>query len=280
MKKIIALLCATVVLAGCATPKKEQTKAPRNIGIAMYTFHKRTLEEMAPFMKDLGIKYIGLSRTPFSPKYPKVKTGHAMNAEQRAYLKKIVKDYGFELKSYGVVTPKTEADLKEMCEFAKEMSIPLILTEATGDMLKLCQQYGEKYNIDFAIHCHAVEPNKKWYELYKPEYVKNLIAPYSRVYSCPDTGAWLLSGYDATAGLKTLEGTVKMIHLKDSNKFNDYKGNSVPFGTGIGNLKKFLVEFDRQKLGEKGVCLMIEYEVNADCNDEDVKKCVNFLRNN
>ena len=71
-----------------------------------------------------------------------------------------------------------------------------------------------------------------------------------------------------------------MIHLKDSNRFNDYKGNSVPFGTGIGNLKKFLAEFDRQKLGEKGVCLMIEYEVNADKNDEDVKKCVNFLRNN
>ncbi|MBQ2722692.1 MAG: lipoprotein, partial [Opitutales bacterium] len=53
MKKIITLLCATAVLAGCATSKKEQTKAPRNIGIAMYTFHKRTLEEMAPFMKDL-----------------------------------------------------------------------------------------------------------------------------------------------------------------------------------------------------------------------------------
>ena len=279
MKKIITLLCTALVLAGCTT-QKEQPKPERNIGIAMYTFHKRTLEDMAPFMKSLGITNIGLSRTPFSPKYPKVKTGHAMNAEQRAYLKKIVKDYGFALRSYGVVTPKNEAELKQICEFVKEMDIPLVLTEATGDMLKLCQQYGEKYNIDFAIHCHAVEPHKTWYELYKPEYLKKLIAPYSRAYSCPDTGAWLLSGYDATEGLKTLEGTVKMIHLKDSNKFGDYKGNSVPFGTGIGNLKSFLAEYDRQKLGEKGVCLMIEYEVNADKNDDDVKKCVEFLRNN
>ncbi|MBQ6533881.1 MAG: sugar phosphate isomerase/epimerase [Opitutales bacterium] len=277
MKTLASVLCAALVLAGCAAGENAP-KPERNIGIAMYTFHKRNFDEVAKTIKEMGVVNIGLSRTPLSAKFPKVRTNHYMTAEQRAYLKKIIADNGFKILSYGVVTPKDEAELKAVCEYAVEMGAPMVLTEAKGDMLALCQKYAEKYGLVFAVHNHARDPKRPDYDYYNPMSVKKEIAPYSRVFSCPDTGGWQLSGVNPADGLRMLEGTVKMVHLKDSNVFNDISGHSVPFGKGKGKLGEFLAEFDRQKLWD--VCLMIEYEVNSENNDADVRECVRYLRNN
>ena len=63
---------------GCCPSKQGETKPQRKVGVAMFTFYKRNLDEVIPLLKDMGVDAIGLSSTALSAKFPKVKTGPEM----------------------------------------------------------------------------------------------------------------------------------------------------------------------------------------------------------
>ena len=105
---------AALFMFGCCPSKQGETKPQRKVGVAMFTFYKRNLDEVIPLLKDMGVDAIGLSSTALSAKFPKVKTGPEMNAEQKAYLKKLLADNGIKIASFGVRTPTEEAKIKEM----------------------------------------------------------------------------------------------------------------------------------------------------------------------
>ncbi len=299
MNKLLTLLFSATILVGCSpssTPisdsvqkadkvlpkveskvsEKVSVKQPRKVGVAMYTFHRRTLEEVAPLFKEWGVDAIGLSSTPLSSKFPKAKTGYKMPAEQREYLKKLLADNNLKIASYGVITPKNEADIIQACEFAKEMNIPLILTEALSDTIPLWEKYCEKYGLKMALHNHAVD-RAKFNMYYNPNIVQGIIKNYKNIYACPDNGHWARSGIDALAGYKILNGKIAMIHFKDLESFDDLKAQPVPHGQGVLKVKEQLAELD--KLCYDGY-YMVEYEKNFNDNIADVRECVKFLKNN
>ena len=277
MKKLFVLLSAAVFLFGCcpsnqcAAPKKE-----RKVGVAMYTFHKRTLEEALPLLKEMKVDAIGLSSTPLSAKYPNVKSGPEMNAEQKAFLKKLLADNNMKIVSFGVRSPKNETEIKQMCEFAKEFNIPLLLTESLPDTFPIWEKYCGQYNVKMALHNHASDTTKR-NSYFNPNIVFAAIKDYKNIYACPDNGHWARSGIKGVAGYKILEGKIAMLHFKDMDSFDNLKAHTVPFGTGAVDLKELFAELDRQ--GFDGY-YMIEYEWNPDNNAGDVKKCVEYLRNN
>lgn len=302
MKKALLLLVSVALLFGCNPSNSAKTKsvekkasAPqqqvcqkakskpcekkvsnRKVGVAMYTFHKRTLEEVIPLFKEMGIDAIGLSTTPLSPKFPKVKTGYKMTQEQKDYLKKLLADNNLKIVSYGVVTPKEEKEIVAICEFAKEMNIPLILTEAVGETVAMWDKYCKQYGLKMALHNHAHDIIKR-NSYFNPNIVYATIKDYKNLYACPDNGHWARSGINAIAGYKILEGRIAMLHFKDLDKFDDLKAKPVPHGQGVLKVKELMAELDRQKFDGY---YMVEYEKNFENNVDDVKACVKFLKSN
>ncbi len=275
MKKLLALFFAATFLFGCS-PDLSKSKPERKVGVAMFTFHKRGLDEVIPLLKEMGVDAIGLSGSLLGKKFPKAKTGYKMPADQKAYLKQLLAENNLKIASYGVVTPKTEADVIAVCEFAKEMDIPLVLTEALDDTIPFWEKYCEKYGIKMALHNHASDRAK--YNMYfNPNIVLSKIGKNKNILACPDNGHWARSGIDAKAGYKILNGKIAMLHFKDLDSFDNLKAQPVPHGKGVLKVKELMAELD--KMGYDGY-YMVEYEKNFDNNVDDVRECVKFLKSN
>ena len=275
LKTALIILSAITVVACACEPCKATQKQARKVGVQMYTFHKYTFEDSIPMLKKVGVSNVGLTGgQKLSKKYPK-KINPSLNAEERAYLKKLIADNGLTPVSYGVYYANDENAVKKACEFAKEMGIPMILTEAPANLLPAWEKYCGEYGIKMAIHNHAKDSKANNY--YDPNVVKNLIKDYKNIYACPDNGHWSRSGIDAVKGYKILEGKIAILHFKDQKEFGNPKNQCVPFGTGALDMKAMLAELDRQNFDGY---FLIEYEAKWEDNLADVAECVKYLRNN
>ncbi len=287
MKKIVYLIICTLasfaLFAGCASDncvseqKCAKSKAQRKIGVQLYTFHKKyTLEETIPVLEKNGIYGLGITAgQDLSKKYPKLRFGPKMNAQQREWFKNLIKSSKCKIVSFGVIIPKTEAEVKELCEFAKEMGVPMLLTESKPELMPVWDKYAKENGVKVAVHNHAANSPQNNY--YNPYVVKNMVAPLANVGACPDNGHWSRSGIDPVKGFKVLEGEIMILHFKDQAEFGNPKNQCVPYGTGDLNMKGMLAELDRQ--GFDGYFL-IEYEAKWDDNLQDVLKCAEYLKNN
>ncbi len=275
MKKILISLLALSILVGCVS-EKEQVKEPRKVAVQTYTLRKNTLEESIPMLKSIGINALGCSGGQFiSAKYPNVKFGPSMNQEQRDFVKKLLKDNGFVIASFGVTGAKDEAGIKAIYEFSKEMGAPVIITEAPENLLPIYEKYGEIYNIRMCIHNHGKDSKANNY--YDPNVVWNLIKNYKYIYACPDIGHWSRSGIKPIDGLKALQGKFDVMHFKDQREFNNIKNENVVLGEGALNIKEVLAYLD--SIGYKGY-LVLENESIADNPMPDLTASVEFLRKN
>ena len=280
MKKIILLLTLASTMFGCTSndvsATAQQTKEPRKVAVQMYTFRNFTLEESIPMLTKEGITGLGLTAgQDISKKYPKLRIGPNMNAEQKAFLKKLISDNGCQIASFGVTGAKDEAGIKAMCEFAKEMGIPVILTESPAWQLPLWEKYCGDNGIKMAMHNHATDNGHNNY--YDPRVVKNLIKDYKNIVAAPDNGHWSRSGIDPVWGYKVLDGQIAVIHFKDQKEFGNIKNQCVPYGTGALDMKGMLAELDRE--GYKGY-FVIEYEAEWDNPLPSVVKCYKYLQEN
>jgi len=277
MKRLLLTFVSALLLAGCSSICPGSCEKPqRKIAVQMYTFKEFTLEDSIPMLKSIGISDLGLTAgQDISKKYPKLRISPKMTPEQKAFLKKLIADNNCKIASFGVTGAKDEAGVKELCAFAKEMGIPLLLTEAPANQMPDWEKYCPEYGLEMAIHNHARDNKNNRY--FDPNVVMNMIADYPHIFACPDNGHWSRSGIDAVTGYKILKGKIKALHFKDQKEFGNPKNQCVPFGTGQLDMKGMLAELDSQ--GFDGYYI-IEYEADWKNNLPAVKKCAEFLRNN
>ena len=85
-----------------------------------------------------------------SDKYPNARVDWNLNAEQRAFLKKLMKDTGVQMKSYGCTmksprpVAELEAQVKNVCEFAADMGVEQVQTEAKFCEIPMWLKYAKK----------------------------------------------------------------------------------------------------------------------------------------
>ena len=268
----MSAIILTGAFSACSTNGGTQKKEPRKVAVQTYTFNQYTLEETVGHLKVIGIDAIECwNGQRLSAKYPNVKFNQGMNAEQRKFAKEILK--GFKLISYGVINANNEAELKSICEFAKEFSIPMIITEAPKDQLPLWEKYCQDYNLKMAIHDHQKGSGN---EYYRPELVMELVKDYKNIGICCDNGAWSRSGLDCVKSFKIVEGKIFEIHFKDQKVFDNLQSPATIYGQGVLDMKGMLAELDRQ--GYNGY-FVIEHGDKGD-TPAIVKADLEFLRNN
>lgn len=185
------------------------------------------------------------------------------------------------LKKHGIVhiscytgIPKDEAKARTLFEFAKKIGAGSLSTESV-DALDTIEKMVKEFDIRVGYHNHAKNPGNPNYRLWDPAYVKDLVKDRDpRIGSCSDLGHWATSGLNPLECLKTLEGRVINLHIKDRTEIGKATTDQI-LGRGILDIPAVLGELKRQKF--QG-CLFIEYETNWEKSVPDVRQSVEFVR--
>jgi sugar phosphate isomerase/epimerase len=268
------------------------------VGTQAYSFRMFTLEEALTKADSIGIKYI--------EGFPGQKIGTGiegnldfhMPAAKRDSVLQLLKKKGITMLSYGVVTPSTEADWRQLFEFVKGMGLKQFVSEPDPKFIPLVSQLADQYQVNVAFHNHP-KPSRYW----SPDTLIKYTAGFSkRLGSCADIGHFIRSGLDPIASMKKLEGRIFELHMKDLNEkpSAEYTAfqtslpapgqprpaqgatrpqapagpHDVPWGTGISNIKAVLEELKRQNF--KGP-MFAEYEYNWYTNAPEIGQSVKYV---
>ena len=276
MKKIILTITVlSALLMGCVSSQNNVQKQPRKVAVQAYSLNRFTFEEAVEKLKPL--KLDGIECYPgqrLSAKYPKAKTHYMLSAEERAYMKKLLKDANLKMISFGVVHAKSEEEIEKICQFVKEMGGTKVITEAPVYWFPVWDKMCKKYGLTMCLHHHATNSANQYWDT---DVVKKYTKGFDNIRTNPDPGHWSRSGIDPVKALKALSGTIASIHFKDQREFNNIKNQPAPFGEGVLDVKGMLEELDKQ--GYNGY-FVIEYEDNWLNNIPEIEKCVKYLRSN
>lgn len=269
------------------------------LGTQAYSFRMFTFEEALNKADSIGIKYL--------EGFPNQKIGagiegtmdYHMPASKRDSVLQLLKNKGISIVSYGVVTPNTDEDWKQLFEFVKGMGFQQFASEPDPKFIPLVSKLADEYGINVAIHNHP-RPSRYW----SPDTLIKYTAGYSkRLGACADIGHWVRSGLDPVAMMKKLQGRIFELHMKDLNEkpSAEYTAflmsrpapgqpgqpqganrpqppagpHDVPWGTGISNIKAVLMELKAQNF--KGP-MFAEYEHNWMNNAPEIAQSMNYVR--
>lgn len=298
--KIFLLLALFVFVnkAQHAIAQKTPESLGWKLGTQVYSFRMFSFEEALNKADSIGIKHI--------EGYPGQKIGagiegtmdYHMPASKRDSVLALLKKKGIAIESYGVVTPNTEGDWKQLFEFVKGMGLKQFASEPDPKFIPLVSQLADEYGVNVAIHNHP-RPSRYW----SPDTLIKYTTGYSkRLGSCADVGHWVRSGLDPVEMMKKLEGRIFELHMKDlhekpSAEYTAFQINrpasgqggqagatrpappagphDVPWGTGISNIKAVLEELRRQ--GFKGP-IFAEYEYNWMNNAPEIEQSIRYVR--
>jgi sugar phosphate isomerase/epimerase len=280
LRKTVPLLAIVMLVSLFACDSKKQASELTGDTIAetvkwktamiAYTFRNFSFFEAVKKTRELGLHYIG--------GYPGQAIGsgiegnmdYTMDAEKREKILNFLKEQDVKLIDFGVITPKTHSEWKQLFEFAKAMDIPTIVSEPQRDELAMVAQLCDEYSINLAIHNHPAP------SLYAdPDTLVAAIAGLStRIGACADVGHWIRSGLEPIASLKKLEGRLLELHFKDESE-NGKDAVEVVWGTGTANVKGMLEELHRQ--GFAGF-LSIEYESKPEDNMNEIAQSIEYYK--
>lgn len=281
--KSLAWICSLILvysLISCSPGSKSEDQSQTAVAdtaagsvkwkLAMiaYTFRKFTFFEAVAKTKELGIKYIG--------GYPGQLIGGGiegnmtfdMDGEKQQKVLKYLNEQGVKLIDFGVITPKTDEEWRQLFEFAKAMGIENIVSEPHPDQLKLVSALCDEFKINVAIHNHPA-PSHYW----NPDTLLAAISGLSpRVGACADVGHWVRSGLDPVESLKKLDGRIQELHFKDESE-KGKEATEVVWGTGVADVKGMLEELHRQNFNG---FLAIEYESKPEDNMKEIAESILF----
>jgi sugar phosphate isomerase/epimerase len=266
----------TLALSGAsASPIAEECKTSGfAIGCQAYTFNRFTVFEAIEKTAQAGGKVIEFyPGQKLSKEEPTIKWDHNASEEVIAKVKTKLAEHQIKAVNYGVVGGKDESEWRRIFEFAKKLDLYGITTEDVTK-LDIIEPLVKEFDIRIGIHDHPRQPNNPNYKVWDPWYILSMVKDRdSRIGACADTGHWQTSGLSPVYCIRVLKGRIMSSHLKDKSDFGP--GHDVPYGQGVGEIKRVLDELTKQ--GFQGN-ISIEYEYNWDNSVPDVKACIDFVR--
>ncbi len=247
------------------------------VGVCAYSFRKVTAFEAIDKAKACGADVIEFFLwQKLSPEYPDVILNQNLSEEHLAALKAKLKVSGIRaVNAYFGDIGKTEADTRKLFAFAKKLGLRGLTGEPPVGKLDLIEKLVKESGIQLCFHNHAKNPAHPKYRNWDPDYLMGLMKDRNpRMGFCMDTGHIYRSGMDPVAYLKTIEGRILSVHLKDI-KEPKYGSPDVVYGQGIGDIPAVLTELKRQGLsGHVGV----EFDHISEHIDQDVKQCLDVIK--
>ncbi len=203
-----------------------------------------SLDDTIKYAKQLNLNHIVL------------KSMHLALSSSSETIKEVakkVRDAGLDFYGVGVIYMKSEAEVIEAFEYAKNAGIQMIVGVPNHDLLPLAERKVKETGIKLAIHNHG--PGDKVYPTPDTvyEHIKNLD---KNIGLCIDIGHVIRLGLDPAKNLLKYGNRLFDIHLKDINKVAE-DGSSIEIGRGVIDIPGVFKAL--QKIKYEGV-MSIEYE--------------------
>ncbi len=271
MKKILFAAAAVASIGAFAA-------VPLKLGVAGYTFHKRSLDDALAIMQKADVHYLCVKdfHLPFS----------ATDAAIAAFREKCA-SYGVTPYGIGPVYINDAAKLREQFEFAKRLGVGTIVgvPYEPGDekdswnkrigsraLLLEIDKMVKEFDIKYAIHNHGPHSPKMFPDV---EYGWNLIKDLDpRIGFCIDVGWEYGCGKDPAATIRKYADRIFDAHIKNFPK-GERNGGSIPLPRGKIDLAPVFQAF--ADIGYEGVC-SLEYEVDFQDNLLAVTECIAYER--
>ncbi len=213
------------------------------LGIQSYTFRNFSFEKSLETIKNLGIKYVEISRKHIEPSLSVIEK-----------LKNYERTYKIIFTSHGVnPISRNREQIIKLLEFAKQANISVLTADPDPESFDLLDDLLDEYKIAIAIHNHG--PGHRY------DTIKNIldkIKDHSELIGiCLDTGHLIRAGDDVIDAVLTFNKRLYSVHLKDLDK----SMKDTIIGEGVINFEKFFQELKNTDLINKTL-LTIEYEPN------------------
>ncbi|MFC1541006.1 family 16 glycoside hydrolase [Candidatus Latescibacterota bacterium] len=245
------------------------------VQIQCWTYRNFTFFETLEKVEALGVNYVqAYGGQVLSKDMPGLTFGPELSDEQLKMVRSKLLEHNIRINAYGVVGfENNEQSMREVFDFAQKMGIRTIVTEPAYDDYSLIEKMVREYNIKIAIHNHPI-PNK----YARPETVLSHVKGLdSRIGVCADTGHWMRSGINPLEAIRSMEGRIIDVHLKDLRDFGTTETYDVPFGEGVGQIHDILAELTIQ--GYQGM-ITVEHEKPEDADNPSppVKKGIDYIK--
>jgi len=261
---------AAFALPGMAAARADDFNGFK-VGAQTYTFRKFKLEQAVKKLADVGLKYaefynghVPLTSTP----------------EQIKAVLSLCKDNGVTPIAFGVegFTNSHDANKKKF-EFAAALGVKSISADPNPDSFDSLDKLCEEYKIAIAIHPHGPS-GKGRHRWWSAETILPAVKDHhALIGTCLDTGhlirmAQLGEMLDPARQVRFMGDRNFGIHLKDHD---NKRKTDVIFGKdgGVLDVAALLKALKEVKFNGS---LSIEYEAKADEPSEDVKACVEVVK--
>jgi inosose dehydratase len=253
----------SVIAAGTAIADAKSTAAQSfTLGLASYTFRNFDLDVTLKSAARLGLKRIAI-KSMHMPLDSTVMQIQDILAK--------VKAAGLELYGAGVIYMKSEADVNQAFDYAKNAGLQIIIGAPDHELLPLAEKKVKEYNIKLAIHNHG--PGDNLYSSVNDVYaiIKNLD---KRIGLCMDVGHVIRIKEDPAALAIKYQDRLYDCHLKDEDK-READGKPIEAGHGVIDLPAFLKAVT--KINYSG-SLSFEYEKDGDDPLPGLAESVGYVR--
>lgn len=248
--------------ASATTDMKKPEKSDLKLGLASYTLRKFSLDEVIDISKRLQLNSIAL------------KSMHMpldSSAEDIKSMAEKIKSAGLDLYGAGVIYMKTEQEVENAFEYAKNAGLEMIIGVPNHDLLPLVEKKVKDTNIKLAIHNHG--PGDDLYS--SPNDIHAKIKDLDkRIGFCVDIGHVVRIGQDPVQMIEKYKDRLYDMHIKDMDKAEP-KGKAVEIGRGIIDIPKVVKALN--KINYQGY-VAFEYEKDADNPVPGLAESVGYIR--
>lgn len=195
------------------------------LGLASYSFRAFKADEALEMTKTLGLTRLSVKDMHLSPKET---IGGIRSFRAKASAR------GIEVYACGVVYLKSEADVAQTFQFAKDANMELIVGVPELELLPKVEEWITRTNVKLAIHNHG--PEDKLFP--SPESIYARIQTRDpRLGLCMDIGHTMRCGIDPAVSAEHCFDRLLDIHSKDVSA-DTTKGTTVEAGRGVIDIPK------------------------------------------
>jgi len=278
VRKTNKCIAAAAMLATLLSATTAEAAVPFKLGVAGYTFHKRTIDDALAIMQKADVHYLCVKdfHLPFT----------ATDADIAAFKEKCA-SYGVTPYAIGPIYVGEAAKLREQFDFARRLGVKTIVGVPFEDfvadnsskkrrgsraLLLAVDKLVKEFDIRYAIHNHGPQFGELFPDV---EYGWNLVKDLDpRIGFCIDVGWEYGCDKDPAETIHKYADRIFDAHIKNFPK-GEKNGGSIPLPRGKIDLVPVFQAF--ADVGYDGVC-SLEYEKDFEDNLLAVVECVAYER--
>ncbi|WP_240491335.1 sugar phosphate isomerase/epimerase family protein [Pirellula sp. SH-Sr6A] len=236
------------------------SKVPFQLGLQLYSLRSFPVDVALQHAKDLGFAQVEF----YSGMFPLNATQEQIDA-----LVGKVKSLGLTISAHGVNGFGGDAAAnRKVFEFAKKAGIRTLSADPSPEAFPSLDELVKEFDIRIAIHNHG--PSHRYN---KAVDVLRAVEKWDpRIGACADLGHYIRSGERPTDVIRTLQGRLYGIHLKDFAEMQE-KAKGVILGKGHLQCSEVFDAMVRANFPADGA-LSLEYEENPKDPIADIRECV------